>query len=164
MLLRFRVANVRSLRDEQELSFVVPPGQDATVGRTLDLAGGKSVAVYPLLGVFGANASGKSDVLAAAVQMRNAVRRPDWPAFQAAADAVGVHRGHAHRALPGPRYAGTGSGMVTNTHAVAPRCAMLTPATWSAGPSRPHRRHWKWSRTGRLPRSVWPQRGQRCEV
>ncbi|WP_327344320.1 hypothetical protein [Streptomyces europaeiscabiei] len=32
MLLRFRVANVRSLRDEQELSFVAP--EDAEVERT----------------------------------------------------------------------------------------------------------------------------------
>jgi WD40 repeat protein len=35
MLLRFRVANVLSLRDEQELSFVVPSDEDTSGARTL---------------------------------------------------------------------------------------------------------------------------------
>jgi hypothetical protein len=48
--------------------------------------------------------------------------------------------GHIYR-FPATRR--TGSGMLANTHAVAPRLAMLTPATWSAGPARPHRRQWK---------------------
>ncbi|WP_327297514.1 MULTISPECIES: AAA family ATPase [unclassified Streptomyces] len=73
MLLRFRVANVRSLRDEQELSFVAPEGEENGAATELELAGGGSVAVYPLLGIFGANASGKSNVLAALGDMRNAV-------------------------------------------------------------------------------------------
>jgi hypothetical protein len=73
MLLRFRVANVRSLRDEQELSFVVPPGEDASAARSVKLSDGSMVEVYPLVGIFGANASGKSNVLAALTQMRNAV-------------------------------------------------------------------------------------------
>ncbi|MGC5563199.1 AAA family ATPase [Streptomyces sp. FR-108] len=72
MLLRFRVANVRSLRDEQELSFVGPEG-DSTAARTVELAGGRRVAVLPLIGIFGANASGKSNVLTALVDMRAAV-------------------------------------------------------------------------------------------
>ncbi|WGD42828.1 AAA family ATPase [Streptomyces cathayae] len=73
MLLRFRVANVRSLRDEQELSFVEPQDGDESVARPVELAGGRSVGVLPLVGIFGANASGKSNVLAALVDMRNAV-------------------------------------------------------------------------------------------
>ncbi|OEU94817.1 AAA family ATPase [Streptomyces oceani] len=74
MLLRFRVANVRSLRDEQELSFVSlsdASGHDAA--RYVTLAGGQSAGVLPLLGIFGANASGKSNVLTALTDMRTAV-------------------------------------------------------------------------------------------
>ena len=70
MLLRFRVANVLSLRDEQELSFVVPPGEDTAGARTVKLSDGKSLAVYPLLGIFGANASGKSNMVTALKRMR----------------------------------------------------------------------------------------------
>ena len=73
MLLRFRVANVLSLRDEQELSFVVPPGEDTATARTVKLSDGKSLAIYPLLGIFGANASGKSNILTALKRMREAV-------------------------------------------------------------------------------------------
>ncbi|WP_433361323.1 AAA family ATPase [Streptosporangium sp. CA-115845] len=70
MLLRFRTANVRSLRDEQELTFVAPP--EAVTAREVELADG-TIRVYPLVGVFGANASGKSNVLAALCDMRDAV-------------------------------------------------------------------------------------------
>ncbi|MER5256180.1 AAA family ATPase [Streptomyces sp. NPDC002855] len=73
MLLRFRVANVRSLRDEQELSFVVPGDDQAESAHVVKLAGGGSVTVLPLIGIFGANASGKSNVLTALTDMRNAV-------------------------------------------------------------------------------------------
>jgi hypothetical protein len=77
VLLRFRAANVRSLRDEQELSFVAPEAAlddlGGTAARDLALAGGGSVDVYPLIGIFGANASGKSNVLAALTDMRKAV-------------------------------------------------------------------------------------------
>lgn len=73
MLLRFRVANVRSMRDEQELSFVVPDNEPGTAARELRTGGDRSVAVLPLIGIFGANASGKSNVLAALVDMRTAV-------------------------------------------------------------------------------------------
>ncbi|MGW2812701.1 AAA family ATPase [Streptomyces sp. NPDC001415] len=77
MLLRFRAANVRSLRDEQELSFVVPqrelPDAPDDTTRTLELAGGRAVGVLPLIGIFGANASGKSSVLGAMTDMRTAV-------------------------------------------------------------------------------------------
>ncbi|MFF7646711.1 AAA family ATPase [Streptomyces canus] len=73
MLLRFRVANVRSLRDEQELSFVVPGDEQDGSATSLGLAGSGSVSVLPLVGIFGANASGKSNLLLAMTDMRNAV-------------------------------------------------------------------------------------------
>ncbi len=81
-------------------------------------------------------------------------RAPDCPLRQ---DGHGSH-------LPFSGYAGGGTGMVTNAHAERARSRTLTPATWSAGPARPHRRQRKWSRAGRLAFSVCPQRGQRCEV
>ncbi|PSM43911.1 hypothetical protein C6Y14_09515 [Streptomyces dioscori] len=73
MLLRFRVANVRSLRDEQELSFVESEDEASGAVRPVELAGDRSVGVLPLIGIFGANASGKSNVLTAMVDMRTAV-------------------------------------------------------------------------------------------
>ncbi|RKN10137.1 AAA family ATPase [Streptomyces radicis] len=73
MLLRFRTANVRSLRDEQELSFVAAEDEPGTAQRDVLLAGDRALAVFPLIGIFGANASGKSNVLAALVDMRRAV-------------------------------------------------------------------------------------------
>ncbi|MHC5259748.1 AAA family ATPase [Streptomyces sp. UC4497] len=73
MLLRFRTANVRSLRDEQELSFVVPPGEESDAARVVELSDGKSLQVYPVIGVFGANASGKSNVITALKKMQGAV-------------------------------------------------------------------------------------------
>ncbi|MCA6094303.1 ATP-binding protein [Streptomyces sp. SCA3-4] len=73
MLLRFRVANVRSLRDEQELSFVVPEGEEGRGARRLRLSDGKELPLYPVLGIFGANASGKSNVISALKKMREAV-------------------------------------------------------------------------------------------
>ncbi|TKA11283.1 AAA family ATPase [Actinacidiphila oryziradicis] len=73
MLLRFRVANVRSLREEQELSFVVPDEGDSPAARQLPLSDGKQLPVYPVLGIFGANASGKSNIITALKHMRKAV-------------------------------------------------------------------------------------------
>ncbi|MFH9216287.1 ATP-binding protein [Streptomyces anulatus] len=73
MLLRFRASNVRSLRDEQELSFIVPSGEESDAARTVGLSDGKTLQVYPLVGIFGANASGKSNVIAALKKMREAV-------------------------------------------------------------------------------------------
>ncbi|GCD44652.1 AAA family ATPase [Streptomyces paromomycinus] len=85
MLLRFRVANVRSLRDVQELSFVVPEGskeEQAAARKTL-LSDGRRLPVHTVLGVFGANASGKSNVIAALKNMRHAVLRSyaDWTSY-----------------------------------------------------------------------------------
>ncbi|KNE82985.1 ATP-binding protein [Streptomyces xinghaiensis] len=83
MLLRFRVANVRSLRDEQELSFVVPEGEESKAARELPLSDGKTLPVYPVLGVFGANASGKSNVITALRTMKKAVLSSyaDWTSY-----------------------------------------------------------------------------------
>ncbi|WP_406342969.1 ATP/GTP-binding protein [Streptomyces sp. NBC_00648] len=84
MLLRFRTANVRSLRDEQELSFVVSQDDDSDVARTVGLSDGKQLRVYPLLGIFGANASGKSNVVFALKKMREAVLNSyaQWTSYQ----------------------------------------------------------------------------------
>lgn len=73
MLLSFRTANVRSLRDEQELSFTVPSDAKSDNARPLELSDGKTLQVYPVLGVFGANASGKSNVIFALQKMKEAV-------------------------------------------------------------------------------------------
>lgn len=73
MLLRLRVANVRSLRDEQEVSFVASGEESSAAARSLTLGGDQSVSVFPLIGIFGANASGKSNVLTALTDMRSAV-------------------------------------------------------------------------------------------
>ncbi|MFJ6568932.1 ATP/GTP-binding protein [Streptomyces sp. NPDC091292] len=75
MLLRFRVANVRSLRDEQELSFVAPGEREQAAAREVPLSDGRRIPVYTVLGVFGANASGKSNVITALKNMRHAVLR-----------------------------------------------------------------------------------------
>ncbi|MFD7426176.1 ATP/GTP-binding protein [Streptomyces sp. NPDC059818] len=83
MLLRFRVANFRSLRDEQELSFVVAADEGHSVARQVELADGP-VSVFPLVGIFGANASGKSNVLDALASMRTAVLNSyaQWASYQ----------------------------------------------------------------------------------
>ncbi|WP_369036538.1 AAA family ATPase [Streptomyces adonidis] len=85
MLLRFRVANVRSLRDEQELSFVAPEDAEAerVAARETVLSDGRRLPVHTVLGVFGANASGKSNVVAALKKMRLAVLSSyaDWTSY-----------------------------------------------------------------------------------
>jgi hypothetical protein len=85
MLLRFRVANVRSLRDEQELSFVAPEGSDGdrAAAREVTLSDGRHLSVHTVLGVFGANASGKSNVITALKNMRHAVLRSyaEWTSY-----------------------------------------------------------------------------------
>ncbi|MFD4830290.1 ATP/GTP-binding protein [Streptomyces uncialis] len=87
MLLRFRVANVRSLREEQELSFVAPgDGRgDEPAARDVALSDGRRLPVYTVLGIFGANASGKSNVITALKNMRHAVLRSyaEWTSFDA---------------------------------------------------------------------------------
>ncbi|QUW79443.1 ATP-binding protein [Streptomyces mirabilis] len=75
MLLRFRVANHRSIRDECELSLVGTKDYDDGGARAIGLRqGDDEVSVEPVVGVFGANASGKSNLLSSMYFMRRAVR------------------------------------------------------------------------------------------
>ncbi|HVK21574.1 MAG TPA: ATP-binding protein [Actinokineospora sp.] len=73
MLVRFRVANFRSLRGEAELSFVATDSDDVIVRHTGVESGGKEIGIIPAVGVFGANASGKSNLLHALRTMRAGV-------------------------------------------------------------------------------------------
>ncbi|TLP58734.1 AAA family ATPase [Microbispora triticiradicis] len=67
MLVGFRAANVLSFRGEFELSLLAPVGGDR-VARTVD-----GLRISPVAAIFGANASGKTNVLAAMRWMRHAV-------------------------------------------------------------------------------------------
>ncbi|MEU0690888.1 AAA family ATPase [Streptomyces uncialis] len=80
MLLRFRVANHRSIREEQELSLIGAQCNEGTARETSLSAGHRPITVLPALGIFGANASGKSNLLSALRFMRTAVRDSfaDW--------------------------------------------------------------------------------------
>ncbi|MEU7782624.1 ATP-binding protein [Amycolatopsis sp. NPDC049159] len=74
MLLRFRVANHRSIRGECELSFVSTSADDGVARATALRDRGQEVSVLPIIGIFGANASGKTNLLRALFDMRDAVR------------------------------------------------------------------------------------------
>jgi hypothetical protein len=68
MLLRFRVANHRSIRDEQTFSFVAVPR------RGHPKPTGPIPPTVKVAGIYGANASGKSNILAALHWMTSAIR------------------------------------------------------------------------------------------
>src|SRR5882757_5589063 len=74
MLLRFRMANHRSIRADHELSLVATEFNEGTARLTGVRAESREIGVVPVAGIFGANASGKSNVLAALGAMREAVR------------------------------------------------------------------------------------------
>jgi predicted ATPase len=80
VLLTFRVANYRSLRGEHTLSFVASSADNEIARRTGLRSDGREVGVIPAVGIFGANASGKSNVLGALRAMQNAVldSMVDW--------------------------------------------------------------------------------------
>jgi hypothetical protein len=79
MLLSFRTANVLSIRDEQTLSFVATELNDGSALPTKIREEGKLVSAVPVIGIYGANASGKTKVLEALIAMRMAVLRSvDW--------------------------------------------------------------------------------------
>lgn len=80
MLLRFRVANHRSIRDECELSLIRSASGDGNARATGLRHDRQDVSALPVLGVFGANAAGKSNMLSALRDMRQAVRTSfaDW--------------------------------------------------------------------------------------
>ncbi len=73
MLLRFSVSNFGSLRDEQELSMVASTLRDDDRG-LIDVPELRSVRILPSVVIYGANASGKSNVLRALSHMKNLVR------------------------------------------------------------------------------------------
>lgn len=100
MLLRFGAENFRSFRDRVELSFVSSAQRDVPTWRFP--APGLRFGVLPVVGVYGANASGKSNLLAALRALRDHVAwsfvalRPDQPipftpfVLQGQADAAPV--------------------------------------------------------------------------
>ncbi len=77
MLVRFRVANHRSIRDEQVLNFTRAPRST-----TPAFSARFGIDVLRVAGIYGANASGKSNVLNALGFMSDAVARShtSWPA------------------------------------------------------------------------------------
>ena len=89
MLLAFRAANVRSFRDALELSLLATTRAEPRVVRQVSWReGGQPLGVLPAAGIFGANGSGKSNLLEAMDDMRfyvvNSFRRtgemlPRWP-------------------------------------------------------------------------------------
>ncbi|MEV7005586.1 ATP-binding protein [Streptosporangium sp. NPDC051022] len=80
MLIRFRVANHRSIRNEHELSLIATEFDEGTARDTGLRHRGREVSLQPVVGVFGANASGKSNLLSAFRFMRDAVGTSfaDW--------------------------------------------------------------------------------------
>lgn len=73
-LLTFRGRNIRSFRDEFELSMLATKLAEPGVPRALPWRrDGRTVSVLPAAGVFGANGSGKTNVLAAMDDMRSLV-------------------------------------------------------------------------------------------
>lgn len=74
MLLAFRAENVRSFRESVELSLLATRISDSEVVRTITWRqDGKPIGVLPAAGIFGANASGKSNLLRAMSDMRDFV-------------------------------------------------------------------------------------------
>lgn len=70
MLIQFRVENHRSLRDEQVLSLVASSDK---AGAHMLRPDGLGEALVPVVAIYGANASGKSNVLASLDFMRRAI-------------------------------------------------------------------------------------------
>lgn len=75
MLVGFRAQNVRSFRDEVELSMRATGLAEAAVARDVDWrrASGKALRLLPVAGVFGANASGKTNLVRAMDDLRSFV-------------------------------------------------------------------------------------------
>ena len=72
MLIEFRVENHRSLRDEQALTMEAGRGGPADDKRPRNVSG-YADHILPVAAIYGANASGKSNILSALAFMRNAV-------------------------------------------------------------------------------------------
>jgi AAA15 family ATPase/GTPase len=73
VLLSFRTANVLSIREEQRLSLVATELNDGSARPTRIKENGKTVSVIPVIGIYGPNASGKTNILAAMRMMQAAV-------------------------------------------------------------------------------------------
>jgi uncharacterized protein len=74
VLLAFRAANVRSFRDAFELSFLATAVAEQDVPREVAwYPGSRPLRVVPAAGIFGANGSGKSNLLRAMNDMRDHV-------------------------------------------------------------------------------------------
>lgn len=74
VLLAFRGRNLRSFRDAFELSLLATPLAESQVVRQVPWrAGGKALGVLPVAALYGANASGKSNVLRVMSDMRSHV-------------------------------------------------------------------------------------------
>ena len=71
MLIQFRVENHRSLRDEQILSLAASSDK---AGEHVLKVDGVGEAILPLIAIYGASASGKSNVLDALGFLRLAIR------------------------------------------------------------------------------------------
>jgi hypothetical protein len=79
MLIQFRVRNFRSLKEEQELSLVASSLKG--LPEAVTQVNGLHLGLLRLAAIYGANASGKTNVLAALDHMSNAVRDSQmyWP-------------------------------------------------------------------------------------
>ncbi|MFC0866382.1 ATP/GTP-binding protein [Sphaerimonospora cavernae] len=75
MLLSFRLANVLSFRDEQQLSLIATELNDGSARPVPIREGRRPVSVVPVVAIYGANASGKTNTLAGLRLMREAVLR-----------------------------------------------------------------------------------------
>jgi uncharacterized protein len=75
-LIAFRAENVRSFRDELEVTMLATPmAEKRAVRRVRWREGGHPIEILPVAGVFGANASGKTNVLRVMDDMRSHVLR-----------------------------------------------------------------------------------------
>lgn len=74
MLLRFSAGNFRSILDPQELSFVSTPLKDRSDG-LIPCGAAATGTLLPAAVIYGANASGKSNVVRALLFMANAVTK-----------------------------------------------------------------------------------------
>ncbi|MDR0199818.1 MAG: ATP-binding protein [Streptococcaceae bacterium] len=77
MLLSIKVKNFRSFKDEQEISFVLKDGERAEKSRHIDVQtkAGK-LRILKNAMIYGANASGKSNLFQAVIQLSNLVLFP----------------------------------------------------------------------------------------
>ena len=88
VLLSLTLENVRSFRNTTHFSLVASRVADESVRRVVPLADGNTVAVLPSAGLFGANASGKTNLLRALNDLRTLVLQ----SFRLGSTASGVPR------------------------------------------------------------------------